>query len=160
MISFGAKKSEVTAKLVRREPNYCLIVDFENSAPPVVWYLDLEKNPTFTLSLRGSGEDWALGITEHKADFVAVARFDNRDEAEDAFEAVQKALKRRPVCHNSSGWKWLLGIVIVVALLFVASSMFTKKSESSPIASTNANNASVAPQYGVPVSADDLLKNQ
>ncbi len=159
MLSLTMKKDEIKTRLVRREPNYCLVVDFENSVPPLVWHLDLEKTGTFTLSLRGSGDDWTLGIVESKGEFEVVARFDGREDAEDAFEAVQKALMGRPANRGGHPWRFFLILLIALATLFMASSLYSKREgvqtplsgEAPPIAGPS------VPRPGVPMSADDVL---
>lgn len=161
----NSKKPDVTTKLVQREPGYCLLASFENSVPPVVWRHDLAKNPTFSLSLRGSGDDWTLGITEHtqhKADFVSIARFDNREEAEDAYAAVQKALFNKPFRLGAL----VIPVVLLAVFLLVVYSFMTRntdsnRGETAPVAPTSEiSKPAPKKEFGVPLSADEVLQGQ
>lgn len=167
MLSLTMKKNDVNTRLVRRDPNYCLVVEFENSVPPMVWHLDLEKTPSFTLSLRGSGDDWALGIVEHKGEFTSIARFDSRDEASDAYAAVQKTIMKRPYRGGSKVGQWMLILLLMLVVYVIGSGFYEKWSENrqgGQMSQTQSGVSSVqqpqALRPGVPMSADDVLRGQ
>ncbi len=164
MLSLTMKKSDINARLVRRDPNYCLVVEFENSVPPLVWHLDLEKMPSFTLSMRGSGEDWALGIVEHKSEFTPVAHFDNREEAADAYAAIQKTLMKRPYGHKFSFGRFVAFVIVALLAFIIGSGLYSKwqsyREESRASQIQSGDPAVQQPKTlrpGVPMSADDVL---
>lgn len=161
MLSLTMKNSGIDARLVRRDPNYCLVVDFENSVPPMVWHCDLERVSSFTLLVRGSGDDWALGLVEHKGEFVSVARFDSREDAEDAFESVQKALVHRPSGQNHVWLRWF-AVLLIAAALFSGMSLLGSKTQDDTAKPSSAE-MDVQPeadQKGVPLSADEFLQGR
>jgi hypothetical protein len=154
---FAMKQANIETKLVKRAPGSCLVADFRESVPPVVWQLDLTKNPGVTVAVRGRDDDWTLGLVEPKGEFTVVARFDNRDDAEDAYAAVQKALIHGRLGSQHSFWHWILlfliAVVVVMAVQLGVSALFGL-SHDRAMDSTKSSGQ----QLGVPVPADDVLK--
>jgi len=162
------KKSGIDARLFRRDPSYALVVDFQNSVPPAVWYCDLEKSASFSVVLRGSGDDWTLGLTTEKGDFTPIAHFDNREDAVDAFDAVHDNLMKRAKKSYSRLWHGILVAVLVIALVLMAKTAVTAlwpDVEQTPLTEGN-NPATVtkpAPERtrtNVPLPADEVLLGQ
>ena len=87
------RQKSVQAKLVGNT----LVATFRKSNPNLIWNFDLERNHSFTLALQGEDGDFELGVTSPKGEFYPVARFASREDAEEAFSAVQKILmKHKP----------------------------------------------------------------
>jgi len=158
-------KKPVEAKRV----GSALIVAFRMSQPRLVWRFDLEKNHSFSLALEGEEGTWELGVTSPKGEFYPVARFAAREDADQAFAAVQRALMTR-----KSAWLgWLLKAVGVLALFFMlaaAVAIFTLSRlgfmgmagmpnpyAAAGMAAVPAAPVSV-PQNGVPLPADQVLR--
>lgn len=145
----GPKKS-VQAKLV----GTTLVAAFRASNPSLIWKFDLERNHSFTLALQGEDGDFELGVTSAKGEFYAVARFASREDAEEAFVAVQRVLMKRK-------WGWvkclLIGIVSVlcVALLIV---LFDRYFSGHTLSVIPASGTPGSLPQGVPLPADQVLK--
>lgn len=186
MLTFlTCKKKAVRAKVVCWNKAPCLIVSFKNSAPPQVWQMDLEKLTSYTLKLQEQEGEWDLGYVVTDGAFKAVAHFDERPDAEEAYDVIQNVLiNSDSVCAQPSrpfaggimrGLLALLGVVFIVLMLFnwVASgvsSLFapsgTKTEQTSaprqrtledvpPDAAVLKTEPQV--QVGVPQNADDIL---
>ena len=158
MLSFTMKQTNVEAKLVMRAPGHCLVADFRDSMPPVVWQLDLTKGQNIAVALRGRDDDWSLGLVEPKGEFSTVARFDNREDAETAYTSVQKALMKGRACR-SHFWRWVLLIIVVLVVILLATKAapFLIHSASQGLPEATRSSAS---QLGVPLPADEVLQNQ
>ncbi len=143
-------KSPFKAKVL----GHTLIAAFRTSHPPLIWQFDLEKNHSFTVALQGEEGDLELGVTSPRGEFYPIAHFTDREDAEEAFARVQKALMCR---HQPWHWKravcWLALAAIVYLLLF--SPMV---GEGIKIASLlfSSNNPVNTPS-GVPLPADQVL---
>ena len=72
-----------------------LVVAFQKSAPPLIWKFDLERNHSFTLALQDKDNEFAVRrqLTQ-AANFSRRALCSDREAAEEAFAAVQKALMK------------------------------------------------------------------
>jgi hypothetical protein len=153
------KKTEATSN------GSMLIVGFHTATPALVWRLDLERNHSFGLSLQGEEGDWELGITSPKGDYAPVAHFAAREDAEDALAKVEQALSKKVRTGSIIGKVF---IAIAAAAAFVVFSMFLfglflNHRTGDLVAAMRASPppgaaALVAPQEGVPQSADDVLR--
>ena len=159
MLAFTMKQTNVEAKVVKRAPGHCLVADFRDSAPPVVWQLDLAKSQNIAVALRGRDDDWSLGLIEPKGEFSTVARFDNREDAEDAYAVVQKALMKGRVCRGSSLWRWILAIAAIIVIVFLATKVASPLMHSEQQGTPEVTKSSGS-QLGVPLPADEVLRNQ
>lgn len=138
-----------------------LTAQFGAANPPMIWRFDLERNHSFTLALQGESGDWDLGVTSPKGDFYSVVHFAAREDAEEAFAAVGKALSCRKSHFGYIG-KTLL-TVIAAALFITAGVAGFAYYVLNQTQSTAINEPGVAPrvsalQEGVPMPADDVLK--
>lgn len=148
------KKKSVEVKLVGKS----LVASFRASDPALVWRFDLQKNHSFSVALQGEEGEWELGVTSPKGEFYPIARFPAREDAEEAFAAVQKAVMRKK-------FAWLFCILKTLAALVVAGIVVTiigyfllagvlRLPSGSPAASAPAAEI----PSGVPVPADQVLK--
>jgi hypothetical protein len=155
------KTSSVVARQVTRLPGSCLAITFRESVPLVLWQLELSKSSTAIVALRGKDDDWNLGLVESKGDFTVVAHFDNQDDAEAAFAAVQKAfMKGRPL-GSSTLWRWIAAILVIFGVIMIGGALTGSSSGSKASLKTTAEQSRVStePEKGVPLVADDILKN-
>jgi len=150
----GIKKS-VDVKCV----GHTLVAGFHCANPPLIWKFDLERNHSFTISLQGEDGDWELGLTSPKGDFYPIARFINRELADEAFHALQKILMKSklplPALPKTLlGWLGLLALCFVLVILAHLAAV-SVRSHGATLA-----NVPGAPllRPGVPQAADDLLK--
>lgn len=146
-----------------------LVASFELSDPPTVWQFDLEKNHSFTLSLKRYENGWNLGITPFGDEFLPIAYFENYDAAENALEIIKKLIIKR---YNGKKLNYknplVSALLAMVALFFVlylyaavtyqpgTNQALTAKAPN-PAAALN-KDAAPEPKVGVPVPADELLK--
>lgn len=159
--------------------NNALVVSFNNAEPPLIWRLDLERNHSFTLSLQGEAADWDLGITTAKGEFYPIARFAEREDAEDSLARVNTVLSRNRA-YGSVVFKSIIAVLIFATIILVGipvgafylmrdatgvlSSSMGMGAMSSAVggAAGFAGGGSLAPsvtiQEGVPMSADDVLE--
>ena len=174
MLSFLDKKSPVKAKVVRWHTVPCLVVSFQESEPPMLWHLDLEKTPNVTLSLREKEGEWDFGYKPADGDFVSVYCFDDRDDAQQAYASIEKVLLRG--MPSFSFERFIKNILLLLFLVLVGVGVV---SFLMPSTSNDANQeerakaAAVVSQQqvpavpdplgggemrnGVPVNADDVL---
>ena len=177
----GSRK-KVKAKVVCWNKVPCLIVSFKNSNPPEVWQMDLEKLTNYTLKLSEHEGEWDLGYVVPDGAFKAVAHFDERPDAECAYDAIQKVLiNSNSTCTTSGssffgrmvrGLLMALGIAAIVLMLVSSvasgiSSLFSppsadfaqQKQRTLDEVPGNAAVLSVQPkmEVGVPMNADDVL---
>jgi hypothetical protein len=141
-----------------------LTAQFNAANPPLIWRFDLERNHSFTLALQGESGDWDLGVTSPKGDFYSVVHFAAREDAEEALDAVGKALACRQRRCGVIG-KTLLSVVLaalVITVSVVGYGFYVKARPQSTAVSSAPGVVAPAPataiQEGVPLSADDVLK--
>lgn len=187
MFSILIKDAPARAKIVRRGATPFLWAAFQMSSPPVVWQADLEKMSNTTISLREKEGVWELGYTSlGQEDFVVVASFDERHEAEKAYAVIQRVMESSsgPIASYSGlGFLrfllWFIVVIVVVVLLFgspiPAGGKTSSVSDVEPSARQGVvQEGSQAPRLrdgaaqqqadspkeirtGVPVNADDVL---
>ena len=171
MLSLISKRAPVKAKVIRWGQAPCLVASFQTCSPAIVWHLDLDKTPNVTLTLRETDGEWELGYMPAQGDFVSVVRFDDREDAEEAYACLEKVLLRG--CSSFSFGavlkNILLSLVLFVVAGFVISFLFSGKTikgpeqmpapESSVIEdhSPLAQHEDGEIRTGVPVNADDVL---
>lgn len=138
-----------------------LVASFSRATTPLVWTFDLDRNHSFTLSLRGEGENWELGVTSFKGEFDVVATFQHKEDAELAFQKIQKALMKRRRTWLGRIGRGLLYLVLTGIILVVAFIIFQKYA----IEHAMMNLPMLPPvhppaemQDGIPLPADDVLK--
>lgn len=173
------KPSTVRAQVVRRNNAPCLLVAFNASNPPLIWQFDLEKMSNHTITLREKDGEWDLGLLLPQGAFTAIAHFDERDLAEEAYEGIQAALVQG---ESSKAVLWgkrlLLAAVLLFLIMYAVGSYLSKtfnaallqgggaaqtaQSEGATEATIPAELAKPAGpkeiETGVPVSADDVLE--
>ncbi|MDD5586216.1 MAG: hypothetical protein PHY92_04575 [Alphaproteobacteria bacterium] len=158
MTPFAVKQANVEVKQVSRRSGNCLVANFRESIPPVVWQLDLNKNPNIVVSLRGRDDEWDLGLAEPKGGFTAVAHFDNRDDAEEAYATVKKALMKGRASHSYGPLRWALTIIMVlIAAAVIGAQIGLFSGDSSQGDASSGVSKSSGQQLGVPLPADEVL---
>ncbi|HAX91784.1 MAG TPA: hypothetical protein DCY07_06210 [Rhodospirillaceae bacterium] len=172
MFSILIKQNAATAKLVSRNQTPYLLATFHTSTPPMIWQMDLEKSTSFTVSLREKEGEWDIGYTPSQGEYVVVAHFDERGDAQNAYDVVQKALSQN--AGNASGGfgilKFILFLALLAVLFFAASaalSLLGDAPSSEPkagLSSLGNTSEKVAKpgemRLGVPVTADDVLSQR
>jgi hypothetical protein len=140
-----------------------LTVGFHSANPPLIWRFDLERNHSFTLALQGEEGEWELGITTPKGDFYPVVHFVAREDAEEAFNKVEKILaKKRGV--GSLIVKALLGVAVLALLVagsVIAFATYINRMPAFPMSAAGLPHPMPVPSAmpeGIPLSADDVLK--
>ena len=167
---FGKKENTVNV-VVGKDG---LVAVFEKASPPTVWKFDLARNHSFSLRMKGDEEaGWDLGVVLSADDFQRVAHFADHDEAHAAFDAVQKVLTQKRFGKFWLVVKWLLAaIVLFLVISFGMNALMPLLSSSASLpagmpipadmafapSGKQAPKAPVAPQAGVPQSADDVLQ--
>ena len=162
MLPIMLNGSKIEARLVHRNQSPCLVATFRASAPPLLWQFDLEKNQSFTLGLQGVEGAWDFGVTLPRGEFQPVARFVSREDAEQAREIVRRALMKRPIEIKA----WLkavvslaaLAVVLFIALLLTGQGRSVPRMATSVSTQVEESSGTGEPKYGVPQSADDVLK--
>ena len=93
-----------------------LVASFGKAKPPLVWRLDLDRNHSFTLALQDHDGEWELGTTSPKGEFHSVARFPQKEDAEEAMQCVGEVLAE-------GRFGWLMGFLrnlgIGLLILFI-----------------------------------------
>jgi hypothetical protein len=137
-----------------------LTVGFHSANPPLIWRFDLERNHSFTLALQGEDGGWEFGVTTPKGDFYPVVHFAAREDAEDAFTKVERAL----LTNRSTGSivaKASMGLVAVVLLVLSGFFLFGLyvNHQASVVSNGTSTTTVVQPVApgGVPLAADDVL---
>jgi len=170
------KQASTQASVVLRNETPCLLAVFKQSTPPLIWQFDLEKMSSHTISLREKEGEWELGLLLPQGVFTSVAHFDERHDAEEAYQAVTAALIRdaRRGGTKKMGWfrRFLLLVLSFVVALFILGLFTPTANEPAKVAvqpgDTALQKAQVVPlappptpkiETGVPVSADDVLES-
>jgi hypothetical protein len=144
-----------------------LTAGFHAANPPLIWRFDLERNHSFTLALQGEEGDWELGVTSAKGDFYPVVHFLAREDAEDAFAKIEKALsrKRGTASYLLKAFLIVVGLAVAVVFGVIFFASYLMHEATHPMASIlkkptsmYAPPAVVQPQEGVPQSADEVLQ--
>lgn len=133
-----------------------LVAAFRNSNPNLIWKFDLERNHSFTLALQGEEGDLELGVTSPKGEFYPIARFTTREDAEEAFTAVQRILMRRKFFRIKT-----IAIIIILGLVFysvIVPLARTYLGNSSPISASHTSANALQNRTGVPLPADQVLR--
>ena len=161
-----------------------LILSFPCALTPVVWQMDLAQAKASALEVN-PGKDpqnFTLTLKNPKGENVEVASFDNREDAVDGLMAASRALTSahgqiRPLGVSEAGGApaprvrrkstsarglgiALLGILLLVILINVWGNLSPKYVGPNGTTSPIAENTDGRPQSGVPVSADDFLKQR
>ncbi|HBM90872.1 MAG TPA: hypothetical protein DD400_03210 [Rhodospirillaceae bacterium] len=157
MLPFASNPT-AQAKLVNQTKRLHLLVSFETSSPPVLWYYDLKKTPSMNLCLKEKEGEWDLGLNLPDEKFSVIAHFDERGDAEKAFAAVRKALLKRQLFSAIGPWT-RAGLFLL--LLFFALMLFNPQTGTNPSIKDKA--IPVAPKSteiipGVPMNADDVMR--
>jgi len=188
MLSGLSGKASTKAKIVHWNQSPCLLARFSTSTPPMVWQLDLQKMTSYTITVVQKDGAWDLGYTVPQSDFTVIAHFDERHDADYAYDAIQKALldSSQPVlsaggCISGGGTVrrvivWALVVLVLVALgsFFVGggsktrpteldSKAFNSSADGHEGAGSGGRVISAGPQKiqdGVPMSADDVLPKE
>jgi len=152
---FINRKKSVEAKRV----GSTLVAVFRNSNPCLVWKFDLERNHSFTFALQGEEGDLELGVTSPKGEFYSVARFAAREDADEAFTAVQKVLMKRV----GIGWltgllKWIAGVLLVLLIVVLLGGYLVKHTLNLLNSASSSVAAKHVIQNGVPMPADQVLQ--
>ena len=151
-----------------RRTGNSLTAAFHRANPPLIWRFDLERNHSFSLALQGEEGEWELGLTSPKGDFHPIARFTLREEAEEAFIALER-LRAKGGGNGLSGlswgtilWRILATLVIVVLLGLVLVGINIGRHFFGVMSAASHTPASLsAPtemRPGIPVPADQFLK--
>lgn len=173
MSSIFGPPSPVKAKVVKWSGVPCLMASFRNSNPPQVWQMDLENLRSYSLKLVEKDGEWDIGYAVPDGVFKPVAHFDERHDAETAYEAVQQALIGGSVSGGGASGAGtsklgrffrvvliLFGIIFIVLLLRPSGPVRLSDNASSQNVQNAASNApKVAPklEIGVPMDADAIL---
>jgi hypothetical protein len=148
---FVNRKKPVEAKRV----GSTLVAIFRASKPELIWKFDLERNHSFTLALQGDEGDLELGVTSPKGEFYPIARFAAREDADEAFLAVQKVLMKGKCSRAACLLKWAGGLVLLLLIAtFVAALMVGRGLGVGQVWSSSAP----VIQNGVPLPADQVLQ--
>jgi len=149
-------KRSVSAKVI----GSTLVAAFRKSEPPLIWKFDLERNHSFTLALQGEEGELELGVTSPKGEFYSVARFAAREDAEQAFTAVQKALLSRKRNWLKLLLSWVAGILLLMLLALLISGFFSVTHFMDSVSSLSGSGLPGIPNgipNGVPLPADRVL---
>ncbi len=165
MLSIVMKPSQTCARMIGQT----LIATFRAASPPLIWQYDLEKNHSFSVTVQGEDGKWSLGVVAPQGEFVSVAKFNMRAEADEAFAAVERAMKRpRRLFRPWQGWvrSALLIVLFLLLGLFAVKLIFGETSSNivKPASNTatepslNVTKPTKSGQTNVPLVADDFLK--
>lgn len=133
------------------------IASFREASPSAAWHVDLTKNASLSLVVREEGAVWTLGTVEAGRTFTPIANFNHRDDAEEAFDVLRKAMAKcrcRPV-YTKDWVKNLAAVAVLVALVagglqlvsYVRAGGFSAQQQT-------------VIKYGEPMDADSLLQKQ
>lgn len=114
------KESAAKASVVWRNKTPCLLVHFYASHPPMVWQMDLEKASNTALSLQEKEGLWCFGYGEPGKEFTVVAKFNNRIDAEDAYQRIQKVIDR----GEGMSFRRVANMIFYLVLIFFALTLF------------------------------------
>lgn len=151
-----------------------LVLSLPDALTPVVWRMELGHVKASAMEVRASDNRYLLVLKTPKGEEHDIAPFESREHAVSALMQIANALEKadgrtksrsgtlvQPAFENmappkSALRKWVVGALIVLALLFVFSSFFARV----PAPATTTTDAPSAPQgeSGVPLSADDYLR--
>lgn len=168
---FSSASSKSSASVVDGK----LILSFPGAVRPSVWQMDLTQVKSSALEVVEQGAHHVLAFKGAKGEASDVAVFLRRDQALQALLAASKAMEGahghiRPGSGDSNfvqgaapvkqkrGWAApILGILLILVLLFLWANLAPVTPES-----IGAADGAVAPApapSGIPMSADDFLKN-
>ncbi|GJL85437.1 MAG: hypothetical protein DHS20C02_12120 [Micavibrio sp.] len=173
------KKNKAAARVVDGK----LILSFPDAITPVLWQMDLDEAKASALEVQENKKDkiYTLALKTPRGEAVDIAAFDERTEAVNGLMAASHALSSahgqiRPASASAAPGnvpsgatsgprekgigKWG-GIALLLVFLFILinvwGSLATRTTASSKISPTTFTPSSEA---GVPMSADDFLKNR
>lgn len=136
-----------------------LVASFEDSHPPTIWQIDLDKGHSFTITLQEQAGGWVLGQSLAKGEFTPAVHFQNHEAALAAYAVLQQAMMRST--FFKLGWLVRpLGITVAIILLgylLVTGIAFLLRDLDSNVSPSNAVQAPEF-KHGVPQSADDILQ--
>lgn len=164
---FG-QPSPAEVKIVRWNEMPCLLARFETSTPPMIWQLDLAKLADLSISVTEKEGSWLLGYTTpREAAFTTIASFDERHEAEQAYDMIYKTMRRGSASSRLRGpahpIRWIFIILIIALILWALMGSSATNGEKN-VAATSLGKVTgqimTEPQTireGVPLAADDVL---
>lgn len=156
-----------------------LILSLPGARTPIVWQMDLAQAKASALEVADGADTTTLRLRNPKGDIVEIANFENRADAISGLMAASRALKNahghiRPLASESGGvamaapavkrraapGRWamaIFGVLILFVLIGMWGSMLprTPGMAGAPTAAPQAGNPA-----GVPLSADDFLRNR
>lgn len=160
-----------------------LILSFPNAVTPVLWQMDLSeaKASALVVNPAANGEGASLALKTGRGESLSIAEFSGKEEALEGLMTISSALENaygqirvgqaanefdKPVIsyHDKrrGGWKF----AAIIAGLIVAGVLIVSWGSLMPRPPQNINQAAYAPppasakdSAGVPVSADDYLKD-
>ena len=100
---------------IAKQVDGVLVVGMHKADPVVLWRYDLKSNPGFGLSLTAHGNGWGISVIAANSAATQqegpIAVFPKKEDAEEAFRAIQSCLMR--------GKPKLWGVVLIVLCLVV-----------------------------------------
>lgn len=160
MLYIQRKETAAKATLITRGKTPCLLVDFITSTPPLVWQLNLKNTRSLSLLLKQDEQgEWDLGYETDKAEFKAVAHFDERGDAEDSYEAVQKVIGQSHAPFGRKLLRFVVYFVLIVLAIGLIDIAFSAKGDApnAGLRTTQSETDNPRAKIGVPVAADDIL---
>ena len=160
-----------------------LILSLPDALNPVVWRLELGSVKASAMEVReaGDGKSFTLLLKTPKGETHDIAPFDSRDKAVAALLKISAALQNaqgkivpfaapapgtqnqqgygaadRIEQNSSGGWKWILALAGVIAVIVLFAWVGTMTTRGAITAGAPASGGGT--QTGVPESADDLLR--
>ncbi len=133
-----------------------LVAVFRTSTPHLIWKFDLERHHSFTLAMQGEEGDLELGVTSTKGEFYPIARFTSREDADEAFRAVQKILMKKKCGWFACMMKWLGALVLLCLITILAGVMYVGRGL--PLSALWPAAGPVHIHNGVPMPADQVLQ--
>ncbi len=151
-----------------------LVINFQTTNPKSIWRCSMDKLNFAVFSIKEKNKKQTMFLTiDGKEEKVAV--FDNKEDAEQAIEAVTKAMMTSTRATKKTSWlKRILAILIILFFIYI---VFFKILPAIIITSVNnktadAKNSSLVTKQqsasktiekkiktGVPISADELFGN-
>lgn len=153
------KKSRGSTKAVINHGD--LVAVFSTANPPMVWNYDLEHNRNFSVMLKQGEAGWGLGVVGEAGVYTAIAQFETRDEATEAFDRVQRVLSAKKWAGLWLAVKLITGAAVLLLLvLLLARIISSQPAGMMHMGGLQGGNVRQAIPQGVPLPADLLLKVQ
>lgn len=181
ILKFACPPQKSSASVVEGK----LILSFPYAKRPTVWQMDLTEVKASALEVLEEKKEFSLFVKTPKGERVEIAPFETKEDAVEGLMAASNALENAqgqirptasataeehhtqhaqhlpPRARKRHPERWIMGITGII-VVFILWSILVSMSPPPPGTATGINQATATSQgsAGVPIPADDFLKNR